>query len=98
VVGWAMVGLAGLIAVGAYYALCIAGAAEQRGKRAVELGGGSLTREQVKSHYHTYAAFFEKPKQIETEHGSRHAERFWIAPPAAAATQQFEPEFQRYGL
>jgi 24-methylenesterol C-methyltransferase len=66
VTGWGMVGLAGVIAAGFYYALCIAGAAEQKGKRAVELGGGSLTREQVKSHYHQYAAFFEKPKQIET--------------------------------
>jgi 24-methylenesterol C-methyltransferase len=66
VAGWAMAGLAGVIAVGVYYALCMAGAAEQRGKRAVELGGGSLTREQVKSHYRKYAAFFDKPKQIES--------------------------------
>ncbi|KAJ7537229.1 hypothetical protein O6H91_12G103900 [Diphasiastrum complanatum] len=45
--------------------MCIAGSAERRGKRAVELGGGSLSREEVAGNYKEYAAFFEKPKQIE---------------------------------
>lgn len=65
-VTWGMVGIMGVMGAGAYYVLVLAGAAEQKGKRAVELGGGSITREQVKSNYRKYAAFFEKPKQIET--------------------------------
>ncbi|KAL3684021.1 hypothetical protein R1sor_002043 [Riccia sorocarpa] len=61
---WGVVGLAGLVAVGVYYVI-FAVPAEQQGKRAVELGGGSLGREQVADNYKEYATFFEKPKEIE---------------------------------
>jgi 24-methylenesterol C-methyltransferase len=63
---WGMVwGVVGAMGAGAYYVLVLAGAAETKGKRAVDLGGGSIAREQVKSNYQKYASFFEKPKQIE---------------------------------
>ncbi|KAJ7537228.1 hypothetical protein O6H91_12G103900 [Diphasiastrum complanatum] len=67
IMSWGLLGTAaaGGIAAAVYWAMCIAGSAERRGKRAVELGGGSLSREEVAGNYKEYAAFFEKPKQIE---------------------------------
>ncbi|XP_024400045.1 24-methylenesterol C-methyltransferase 2 [Physcomitrium patens] len=65
---WGMFwGAMGALGAGAYYVLVLAGAAERKGKRAVDLGGGSITREQVRSSYQKYASFFEKPKQIEAK-------------------------------
>ncbi|KAG6550693.1 hypothetical protein Mapa_007790 [Marchantia paleacea] len=61
---WGAVGLAGVVAIIVYYAV-FSVPAEQQGKRAVELGGGSLGREQVADNYKEYATFFEKPKEIE---------------------------------
>lgn len=55
-----------VVAAGIYYVVCVLGPAETKGKSAVELGGGSLAREQVADNYKEYAAFFEKPKQIGT--------------------------------
>lgn len=55
-----------VVAAGIYYVVCVLGPAETKGKSAVELGGGSLAREQVADNYKEYAAFFDKPKQIGT--------------------------------
>jgi 24-methylenesterol C-methyltransferase len=63
-VTWGAVGLTGLVAVVLYYIL-FAVPAERQGKRAVELGGGSLDRAEVADNYKEYATFFEKPKHIE---------------------------------
>lgn len=54
-----------IVATVIYYLVFILGPAETKGKSAVELGGGSLTREQVADNYKAYAAFFKKPKEIE---------------------------------
>eukprot|EP01018_Ginkgo_biloba_P023985 Gb_25746 [translate_table: standard] len=47
VLPWVFVCISGLIAAGFYSLVCIAGAAEQKGKKAVDVGRGSLSREQV---------------------------------------------------
>ncbi|KAI5073921.1 hypothetical protein GOP47_0011934 [Adiantum capillus-veneris] len=61
----AAVGASLIVAVGIYYLVFILGPAETKGKSAVELGGGSLAREQVADNYKAYADFFKKPKEIE---------------------------------
>lgn len=61
---WVVAGTA-VLGMGLYWILYVVGAAEQRGKRAVELGGGSLSRNQVADNYKQYSAFFQKPKEIE---------------------------------
>lgn len=55
-----------LIAGGLYWFVCILGAAEQKGKRAVDLSGGSISREKVQDKYNQYWSFFRRPKEIET--------------------------------
>ncbi|KAF3787686.1 24-methylenesterol C-methyltransferase 2 [Nymphaea thermarum] len=55
----------GLVFAGLYWFLCVLGAAEQKGKRAVDLGGGSISREKVEDRYRQYWAFFRKPKEID---------------------------------
>ncbi|ERM96246.1 hypothetical protein AMTRI_Chr09g14910 [Amborella trichopoda] len=55
----------GLLAAGLYWFVCLLGSAEQKGKHASELSGGSLGREQVASTYRQYWTFFRKPKEIE---------------------------------
>ncbi|CAN6463906.1 unnamed protein product [Victoria cruziana] len=55
----------GLVFAGLYWFVCVLGAAEQKGKRAVDLGGGSISREKVEDKYKQYWAFFRKPKEIE---------------------------------
>ncbi|XP_002978719.2 24-methylenesterol C-methyltransferase 2 [Selaginella moellendorffii] len=64
-VTWGLLGTgAAMAAAGLYWAMCVAGSAEQKGKRAVDLGGGSLSRGEVAGNYREYAAFFDKPQQI----------------------------------
>lgn len=55
-----------LIAGGLYWFVCIFGAAEQKGKRAFDLSGGSISREKVQDKYNEYWSFFRRPKEIET--------------------------------
>ncbi|KAM7479477.1 hypothetical protein LguiA_027690 [Lonicera macranthoides] len=55
-----------LLAVGLYWFVCILGSAEQKGKRAVHLSGGSIRRDHVQDHYKKYWSFFLRPKEIET--------------------------------
>ncbi|KAG5246539.1 sterol-C-methyltransferase family protein [Salix suchowensis] len=55
-----------LIAGGIYWFVCILGPAEQRGKRAVDLSGGSISAEKVQDNYKQYWSFFRRPKEIET--------------------------------
>ncbi|KAJ6931602.1 hypothetical protein NC652_014946 [Populus alba x Populus x berolinensis] len=55
-----------LIAGGIYWFVCILGPAEQKGKRAVDLSGGSISAEKVQDNYKQYWSFFRRPKEIET--------------------------------
>lgn len=57
---------ASLIAGGLYWFVCVLGSAEQKGKRAVHLSGGSIDREKVQDKYKQYWSFFRRPKEIET--------------------------------
>lgn len=41
------------------------GAAEQKGKRAVDLSGGSIAAEKIQDKYRQYWSFFRRPKEIE---------------------------------
>ncbi|KAK9135814.1 hypothetical protein Syun_015144 [Stephania yunnanensis] len=54
-----------MVAFGLYWFICILGSAEQKGKRAVELSGGSISREKVQDKYKQYWSFFRRPKEIE---------------------------------
>ncbi|MFS8031467.1 putative methyltransferase [Helianthus anomalus] len=55
-----------LLAAGAlYWFVFILGSAEQKGKRAVKLSGGSIERQHVQEEYNQYWSFFRKPKEIE---------------------------------
>ncbi|XP_073027136.1 24-methylenesterol C-methyltransferase 2-like [Primulina eburnea] len=56
---------ASLVAGGLYWFLCILGSAEQKGKRAVNLSGGSIAKEKVQDNYKQYWSFFRRPKEIE---------------------------------
>ncbi|KAL5994174.1 SUMO protein smt3 [Asimina triloba] len=55
-----------LLAGGLYWFVCILGSAEQKGKRAVDLTSGSISREKVQDKYKQYWSFFRRPKEIET--------------------------------
>ncbi|KAK6939292.1 Sterol methyltransferase C-terminal [Dillenia turbinata] len=55
-----------LLAGGLYWFICILGPAEQKGKRAVDLSGGSISAEKVRDNYKQYWSFFRRPKEIET--------------------------------
>ncbi|XP_073308877.1 24-methylenesterol C-methyltransferase 2-like [Primulina huaijiensis] len=55
-----------LIAGGLYWFVCILGSAEQKGKHAVNLSGGSIAKEKVQDNYKQYCSFFRRPKEIET--------------------------------
>ncbi|KAL8109727.1 24-methylenesterol C-methyltransferase 2-like [Apium graveolens] len=56
---------AAMIAGGIYWFVCILGSAEQKGKRAVDLTGGSIHSDKVQDNYDNYWSFFKRPKQIE---------------------------------
>ncbi|PIN09489.1 SAM-dependent methyltransferase [Handroanthus impetiginosus] len=56
---------ASLLAGGLYWFVCILGSAEQKGKRAVDLSGGSIAKEKVQDNYKQYWSFFRRPKEIE---------------------------------
>ncbi|KAK7321828.1 hypothetical protein VNO77_32809 [Canavalia gladiata] len=55
-----------LLACGLYWFLCIMGQAEQKGKHATAISGGSITAEKVQDKYMQYWSFFRRPKEIET--------------------------------
>ncbi|TYI27751.1 hypothetical protein ES332_A05G198100v1 [Gossypium tomentosum] len=55
-----------LLACGLYWFVCLLGPAEQKGKRAVDLSGGSISAEKVQDNYKQYWSFFRQPKEIET--------------------------------
>jgi 24-methylenesterol C-methyltransferase len=55
-----------LLAGGIYWFVCVLGPAEQKGKRAVDLSGGSISAENVQDNYDQYWSFFRRPKEIET--------------------------------
>ncbi|EYU37984.1 hypothetical protein ABFS83_02G005200 [Erythranthe nasuta] len=57
---------ASLVAGGLYWFICILGSAERKGKRAVNLSGGSIAKENVQDKYEQYWTFFRRPKEIET--------------------------------
>ncbi|KAL2895252.1 24-methylenesterol C-methyltransferase 2 [Bienertia sinuspersici] len=57
---------AGLLMAGLYWFVFIHCPAEQRGKRAVDLSGGSISAEKVQDKYRDYWSFFRRPKEIET--------------------------------
>ncbi|OVA15971.1 Methyltransferase type 11 [Macleaya cordata] len=54
-----------LLAGGLYWFVCVLGSAEQKGKRAMDLSGGSISREKVEDNYNQYWSFFRRPKEIE---------------------------------
>ncbi|XP_076942168.1 24-methylenesterol C-methyltransferase 2-like [Bidens hawaiensis] len=54
-----------LLAGGLYWFVCILGSAEQKGKHAVKLSGGSIERDHVQENYNNYWSFFRRPKEIE---------------------------------
>lgn len=54
-----------LIAGALLYWFVMFGPAEQKGKRAVDLSGGSISREKVQDKYKQYWSFFRTPKEIE---------------------------------
>ncbi|KAJ8439785.1 hypothetical protein Cgig2_029045 [Carnegiea gigantea] len=56
---------AGLLFGGLYWFVCVLGAAEQKGKRAVDLSGGSIAAEKIQDKYRQYWSFFRRPKEIE---------------------------------
>ncbi|RWR90676.1 24-methylenesterol C-methyltransferase 2 [Cinnamomum micranthum f. kanehirae] len=55
-----------LLAFVLYWFVCILGSAEQKGKRAINLSSGSISREKVQDKYKQYWSFFLRPKEIET--------------------------------
>ncbi|XP_047170460.1 24-methylenesterol C-methyltransferase 2 [Vigna umbellata] len=55
-----------LLAGGLYWFVCVLGPAEQKGKRATDLSGGSISAEKVQDNYKQYWSFFRRPKEIET--------------------------------
>lgn len=57
---------ASLLGVGLYWFVCVLGSAEQKGKRAVHLSGGSISGDELLDNYNQYSSFFRRPKEIET--------------------------------
>ena len=55
-----------LLAGGVYWFVCVLGSAEQKGKRVVDLSGGSISSEKVQDNYKQYWSFFHRPKEVET--------------------------------
>ncbi|QCD98756.1 24-methylenesterol C-methyltransferase 2-like [Vigna unguiculata] len=55
-----------LLAAGLYWFICILGPAEQKGKHATAISGGSISAEKVQDKYKQYWSFFLRPKEIET--------------------------------
>ncbi|KAL9448947.1 hypothetical protein AB3S75_010979 [Citrus x aurantiifolia] len=56
-----------LLAGGLYWFVCVLGPAEQKGKRAVNLSGGSISAEEVEDNYKEYWKFFKRPKETTKE-------------------------------
>ncbi|CAL5431062.1 unnamed protein product [Camellia sinensis] len=56
---------ASLIDGGLYWFVCVLGPAEQKGKSAVHLSGGSISADKVQDNYKQYWSFFRRPKEIE---------------------------------
>lgn len=54
-----------LLGGGLYWFLCKLGPAEVKGKRAIDLSGGSIAAERVQDNYYKYWSFFRHPKEIE---------------------------------
>ncbi|KAM0055035.1 putative methyltransferase [Helianthus debilis subsp. tardiflorus] len=54
-----------LLAGGLYWFVFLLGSAEQKGKHAVHLSGGSIHHSNVKETYNQYWSFFRRPKHIE---------------------------------
>lgn len=55
-----------LLAGALYWFVCVLGAAEQKGKRAVHLSGGSIAKEKIGDKYNQYWSFFRRPKETQT--------------------------------
>ncbi|KAK7858774.1 24-methylenesterol c-methyltransferase 2 [Quercus suber] len=49
-----------------YWFVCVLGSAEQKGKKAVDLSGGSISSKKVQDNYKQYWSFSRRPKEIET--------------------------------
>uniref|UniRef100_A0A7N0U2H1 Methyltransferase n=1 Tax=Kalanchoe fedtschenkoi TaxID=63787 RepID=A0A7N0U2H1_KALFE len=56
-----------LVAGGIYWFFCVLGPAERKGKRSVDLSGGSISAEKVQDQYEDYWSFFRRPKEIEAK-------------------------------
>ncbi|KAK9216904.1 hypothetical protein WN944_008916 [Citrus x changshan-huyou] len=56
-----------LLAGGLYWFVCVLGPAEQKGKRAVNLSGGSISAGEVEDNYKEYWKFFKRPKETTKE-------------------------------
>ncbi|KAI3922555.1 hypothetical protein MKX01_006244 [Papaver californicum] len=54
-----------IVGGGLYWFVCGFGSAERKGKSAMDLSGGSISREKVEDNYNQYWSFFKKPKEIE---------------------------------
>ncbi|VAI10423.1 unnamed protein product [Triticum turgidum subsp. durum] len=62
---------AGLLGAGlVYWFVWVMGAAEVKGKRAVDLKMGSITRDKVQDKYTQYWSFFRRPKETATTQAS----------------------------
>ncbi|KAJ8530308.1 hypothetical protein K7X08_037143 [Anisodus acutangulus] len=62
---FAVICTASLLAGGFYFFVFGFGSAEVKGKRAVNLTGGSIDKEKVQDNYKQYCSFFRRPKEIE---------------------------------
>uniref|UniRef100_A0A1D1Z7M2 Methyltransferase n=2 Tax=Anthurium amnicola TaxID=1678845 RepID=A0A1D1Z7M2_9ARAE len=60
----ALVCTAAAVGLGLYWFVWVMGSAEQKGKRAVELRMGSISRDKVQDKYRQYWSFFRRPKEI----------------------------------
>ncbi|WCJ39930.1 Sterol 24-C-methyltransferase [Euphorbia peplus] len=54
------------LSLGLYWFFCLLGSAEQKGKHASQLSGGSISAAKVQDNYNQYWSFFRSPKQIQT--------------------------------
>ncbi|KAK9755113.1 hypothetical protein RND81_01G003200 [Saponaria officinalis] len=54
-----------LLVGGLYWFICLLGSAEQKGKRAIDLSGGSISGEKIQDKYNQYWSFFRRPKEID---------------------------------
>ncbi|XP_078448238.1 sterol methyltransferase 3 [Wolffia australiana] len=60
----AMLCTAAVAGLGLYWFVWVMGSAEQKGKRAVELKMGSISRDKVQDKYRQYWSFFQRPQEI----------------------------------